>query len=104
MRAPHNMYLNILVDLGLLGLAVFLSAIVAQVRDVRQSTKHSQGSKVWVVAGEASLYGLLVNGLFVDLAWDKSFWLAGIFLAFAIMLLRRTANDPLHASPAGSTV
>jgi len=104
MRAPHNMYLNILVDLGILGLVLFLIAIMTQVGDVWKSTKHSQGSKVWVVAGEAALYSLLVNGFFVDLAWDKSFWLAWIFLAFAIMLLQRTADHPLHASPAGSTV
>jgi O-antigen ligase len=103
-RGAHNIYLKILVELGVLGLVLFLIAIVAQVRDVWQSAKHSQGSNVWVVAGEAALYSLLVNGFFVDLIWDKSFWLAGIFLAFAIMLLPRTADHPVHASPAGSTV
>lgn len=104
MRSSHNMYLNVLVDLGILGLILFLTAIVTEVRDISRSTKHSQGSKVWVVAGEAALYSLLVYGFFVDLAWDKSFWLAGMFLAFATMLLQRTADHPLHASPASSTI
>ena len=104
LRSPHNIYLDILVELGILGFVLFLIAIVAQVRDVSESIKRSPVSKMWVVSGEAALYSLLVYGFFVDLIWDKSFWLAGIFLAFAIMLLQRRADHPLHASPAGSTV
>jgi O-antigen ligase len=104
MRGAHNTYLNILVELGILGLALFLIAIVMQVKDISQSIKRSHGSKLWLVAGEAALYSLLVYGFFVDLIWDKAFWLAGILLAFAIMRLQRTAADPLSSSASDSTV
>jgi O-antigen ligase len=100
-RSPHNTYLNVLVDLGILGLVLFLIAIVTQIREASDSRKRSQDSRVWVVAGEASFYSLLLYAFFVDLIWDKSFWLAGIFLAFAIMVQKRTIDQPL--SPASST-
>jgi len=103
-RSPHNTYLDVLVELGVLGFGLFLIAIVTQIRDVSKSEKYSPVSRVWVVAGEAALYSLLVYGFFVDLIWDKSFWLAGMFLAFAIMGQRRTTDQPLQASTASSTV
>jgi O-antigen ligase len=96
MRSPHNTYLNVLVDLGILGFVLFLIAIVMQVRDGSDSKMRSQDSKVWVVAGEAAFYGLLLYGFFVDVMWDKSFWLAGIFLAFAIMVQRPQTTEPLE--------
>ena len=68
----------------------------------RNPRKYSQGSKVWVVAGEAAFYSLLAYGFFVDLIWDKSFWLAGIFLAFAIMVQQRITDQPLDHSSVSS--
>ena len=42
-RNPHNTYLDVLVELGILGLVLFLIAIVTQVRDVSQSAKIQPG-------------------------------------------------------------
>lgn len=103
-RNPHNTYLDVLVELGILGFVLFLIALVTQIRDALQSEKHSPGSKVWVVAGEAAFYSLLVYGFFVDMIWDKSFWLAGILLAFAIVVQRSTIDQPPQALTVSPTV
>jgi O-antigen ligase len=102
-RSPHNTYLDVLVELGILGFVLFLMSIVTQVREVSRSRKNDLGSKVWIVAGEAAFYSLLVYGFFVDMIWDKSFWLAGIFLAFSIMVQQRATTDQSPASAASST-
>ncbi|HXX13333.1 MAG TPA: O-antigen ligase family protein [Candidatus Eremiobacteraceae bacterium] len=97
-RSPHNIYLSILVDVGILGLGLFVMAVVRQARDVSQFRKNTGPPTVWVVAGEAAFYSLLVYGFFVDLIWDKAFWLAGIFLAFAIAVQAHKADVLTQAS------
>jgi O-antigen ligase len=97
-RSPHNTYLNVLVELGIFGLALFLVAVITQIRDASGSRRFSScDAQVWVVAGEAAFCSMLLYGFFVDLIWDKSFWLSAIFLAFAIVVQRRATALPPEA-------
>jgi O-antigen ligase len=83
-RDPHNIYLGIAVETGMIGLLFFAGAIRAQLRAVSR-LKDRLGANNWVVAAEASACGLLAFGLFGNILWDKSFW-------FAWMLLTATAS------------
>ena len=98
--APHNLYLEIWTELGILGVLLFFMAIRAQVKVISGAAKNHAIS-VWLVASEAAFWAILVYGFFMGLLWDKTFWLSGIFLAFAVMLQKET-NQPAALDPAYS--
>jgi len=83
--APHNSYLEIAVDTGLIGLVLMLTAIVAQLRSAsrcRQNTSNKFGNVV--VAYEAGCYAILVAVFFIGAIWSKWFWLPWMLLAVAV--------------------
>jgi len=86
----HNTYLRIWAELGLVGFSLFIAALVFQLRAV----KKSRGEPIHpaVLSCEAACLGLLASGFFLDLIWNKVFWLAWIFLAIAARV--HSGNQP----------
>jgi O-antigen ligase len=92
----HNTYLNVSVELGIVGLFLFLGAVISEIRAVRgalaQATRTQQAR---VVTYEAAFWALLTAALFLDITWHKDLWLVLILLGIAIRKPGR--SDASHA-------
>src|SRR5262249_5151238 len=74
-RAPHNIYLGIAVELGVVGLLLLIGAVWSEMRAARpfigsRCTAYSPLE----TACEAACWGMLVMGLSIDILWLKAFW------------------------------
>jgi O-antigen ligase len=79
----HNIYLMVLIELGVVGLALMLAAIGSHLLDVR-STRKTGHSGVALTAIEAACVGQLMSAVFADYLWIKSFWFGWTLLTWAI--------------------
>jgi O-antigen ligase len=84
-RDSHNTYLEIGVDLGILGLIFFFAAIGSQLRAAR-SRGGASSSYIPVIACEAACWATLVCALFGNMIWRKFFWLPFMLLAVSVRL------------------
>lgn len=85
-RASHNIYLGVATELGIVGLALLLTFIVANLRLAARfaRTKHNDAYHVRLISHEAACYGLLVCAFFLDIQWDPYFWLAWMVLVLGV--------------------
>ena len=97
-RAPHNILLSTGVELGILGLVIFLIAWYMQFRTLRSIAPDNPYYAVRI-AVEGALIGLFVAGLFLDIMMTKYVWLA-FMLA---MLVRNAAYTPGRIFTCGRT-
>jgi O-antigen ligase len=88
-RVPHNILLSTGVELGAVGLIIFLGAWFVQFRALR-AIKRTDPLYSIRIAAESALIGLFVAGLFLDTMDYKYQWLA-FMLA---MLVRNAAHSP----------
>jgi O-antigen ligase len=79
-RGAHNIFLGMAVEVGILGLLFLLLAVRSQLRHL--------GDRL-LVPFEAGCWGMLAAGMFLDLVWRKTFWLAWILLAIATRVRQR---------------
>lgn len=93
-RVAHDMYLSVAVELGVLGLFLFLAAMISQFRAVNAAYKRTRNSSVLLVACEAACWGLLVAGFFADALWYKAFWLSWILLSIVTRLHEHHVQEP----------
>jgi O-antigen ligase len=84
-RDSHNTYLEIGVDLGILGLGFFFAAVTSQLRAVGSRAKALQAC-IPVMACEAACWAAMVSALFGNLIWRKFFWLPWMLLAVSVRL------------------
>lgn len=70
----HNIYLQMGVELGLVGLLLFLGMVVTLFRELRRADRRRE-SPVSPVLLRAALLGLLVGALFTGVIRAKFFWL-----------------------------
>jgi O-antigen ligase len=70
-RAPHNIYLGVVVELGLLGLVIVGYAIYKHISLINISLLQRNPDRVFM---KACLFGSLISSLFLDTLWTKSFW------------------------------
>jgi O-antigen ligase len=84
-RAPHNIYLETGVELGIVGFALFLLAVVSQLRMASraQPLLKRAPANLRIVACHAAAWGMLTASFFLGMLWFKSFWLVWIMLALA---------------------
>jgi len=84
-RSPHNVYFNVWIEMGVLGLLLFFAAVWTHFRDARKSIAPAgPGAVINLIPYQAACWALLIDGLSVDLLWTKVFWLAWILLALAV--------------------
>lgn len=84
-RAPHNVYLGTLAELGIVGLLLFLTAIRSQFQLIKK-LKGAARKAPMVVACQGACYAILIVGLSKDILWDKVFWFSWILLDNATRL------------------
>jgi O-antigen ligase len=96
-RAAHNIYLAISVELGIVGLVLFLGAITSHLvmgaRRARGGTS-SETTTIVVRSMEAACYGVLVTSFFIDALWSKYFWLLWILLAWSVQVREEQVASP----------
>ncbi len=105
-RAPHNMFLQALIELGVPGLVLLIAAIVSGVRrlacESRSQTETEQPSpettekRAFARAMVASLLGLCVSGFFLSELYSEAFWT----MIALTCLVGREPDVPTH-SPTG---
>lgn len=80
----HNLYLSTVVDLGVVGLALLMGAIISQLR-VGHEFCSARGQVEFPIgiACLAACCGMVVMGMSLEILWLKSFWLCWILLAVA---------------------
>jgi len=95
----HNIYLSVLVDLGIVGLALMTAALVSHVIALRMA-RRGRFSSILLAASEAAVVGTLTASLFSDDLWRKTFWLALTILTWAVYVERHPDDDKLARLPA----
>jgi len=78
-EGSHNIYLGMLLEVGIVGLLCLLLAFRSQLRAIRNSS---------VLPFEAACWGMMAMGVTLDVVWRKSFWVCWILLAMAVRLYR----------------
>ena len=71
-RAPHNTFLGIFVELGIIGFSLMVLAMIKNYQAIRSRFNHYCIDKVTL---RASFCGILVSSFFLDTFSLKSFWL-----------------------------
>jgi O-antigen ligase len=102
-RDPHNVYLRVIVEFGIIGVALFLKAVVVDLW--RKPTSRAPGStpgNLWLVGCEAAAWSILTFAVFGNLLWEKSFWLIWIMLAFASQLHGTSSKKDTPLKPVES--
>ena len=77
-RNSHNTYLALAVDTGMVGLSLFLLAILMEWRALSASHMYAYAPFL-----KAAMIGLLVANLFEDQLWFKYFWIVFLFVRVA---------------------
>lgn len=93
-RDPHNMLLQAAVELGIIGLALLLGAWWAQFRVMRNIGKDDARYPLRICL-EASLIGLFISAMFVDMMDTKTAW-----LVFMLVIMLRNAGPARAPAPA----
>jgi O-antigen ligase len=81
-RASHNIYIGMLVEVGIIGLIFLLLAFRSQ---LREAGAREAGTRV-LIPYEAACWAMLAMGLTLDIVWRKGFWFTWILLAMAVRL------------------
>jgi O-antigen ligase len=96
----HNTYLEIAVEMGIVGLVLLLTAVVAQLRTASRYRKDAPDKIGGVVAYEAACYSILVAVFFIGAIWAKWFWLAWMLLAVAVRTAQAEQRSEARAAVA----
>jgi O-antigen ligase len=83
-RGSHNIYIGMLVEVGIVGLTFLFLAFRSQLRRAGART---------LIPYEAACWAMLVMGITLDIVWRKSFWFAWILLAMAVRAHTGTTNE-----------
>jgi hypothetical protein len=87
------MYLNVPVELGIVGSLLLLAGLVAHLRAVRRLRSVAGKVPIQVVGFESACWATLAYGFFGDALWTKPFWLNWMLLLMAV----RVAEETLKA-------
>ena len=90
----HNIYLQISVELGIVGVLLLAAAVTSQFRMLRGSPT-GKAPISSSVPFEAASWAMLCSGFFLGVLWLKSFWLVWMLLAVAGKLNRRARSVPM---------
>jgi len=89
-RQPHNTFLEVAVESGVIGLLLFILVIVAHLSQAwRREPLVSGVERVRLIACEGAVWGMLVASLFLHLLWFKEFWAAWIMLVICSRAARK---------------
>ena len=90
----HNIYLEVAVDLGLVGLGLMGTAIFSAMRAGRRIREQlNQRLANSIVPYEAAAWAMLTSSFFVSLLWRKTFWLVWILYAIVVRLAQGQSDQ-----------
>jgi hypothetical protein len=93
-RGSHNMYLNVVVELGIVGLVLMLATLFYHFRAVAKVRSALSGSSpILVTSLEGACWAMLANAFFGDILWTKPFWVCWLLLAMMLRLGRDSSNS-----------
>jgi O-antigen ligase len=92
-RDPHNVYLGVAVEEGVVGLFLFVMALRSQFKLASKVRIRAAESSTLLIACEASCWGILVASIFGSFLWDKVFWIAAVLLAFALTVQTTKSSE-----------
>jgi O-antigen ligase len=89
-RQPHNTFLEVAVESGVVGLLLFILVIAAHFRRAWQWEASATGVERYrLIACEGAAWGMLVASFFLHLLWFKEFWVAWMMLAICSRATRK---------------
>lgn len=104
-RASHNLYLEMSVEAGIVGMLLLAQAIRMQLWKGRNNQRSLGKANPWLIAVEAASWSILTAAMFAHLFWEKSFWFLWIMVAFTAQLYRNNSQssekpkEPLRVRP-----
>jgi O-antigen ligase len=91
---PHNVYLGVWLQTGIVGLCLFVMAIVSYMRDARLWRNVArEGPRMRLIGFEAAGWGMMVAGMFLFYVWQKDFWLLWMLLGIAVQVQKDAAAE-----------
>lgn len=95
-NAPHNSYLGVIVESGIIGFLFMLVAIYKHYRLIaNRYCRYDHNS----LPLKAAFLGLMVSAFFLDVIWKKSFWLIWI-----LILMYNNVRKAKESSTRGTTI
>jgi O-antigen ligase len=91
-RDPHDIYLQVWAETGIVGLAFFLLAIGTQMKDLIVGNFRRASPDYIMLSIETGCWALLIHGFAANLLWRKQFWLAWMLAALVLQLHRNVAE------------
>ena len=98
-RASHNLFLELSVEAGIVGILLLAQAIRMQLWTGREGRSRAGRPNVWLVACEAASWSILTAAMFSHLFWQKSFWLLWILVAFSAQLYKNSFEKGENSPP-----
>jgi O-antigen ligase len=99
-RVPHDIYLQVWAELGVVGLGLFFAAIWSQLKDLYIGNRGRRASPNYtLLAMEAACWALLVHGFSANLLWRKEFWMTWMLAALAFQLCHAADADESGWAP-----
>ncbi len=100
----HNIYLEVLAEMGVIGLALFLSVIVLSIRAAVKAVKlfNARGDRSLEILGRAlvlAIVGILAADFFVSDQYSKQLWLLLAMGPVLLALARRSPGAEADAQP-----
>ena len=92
-RASHNLYLEMFVEAGLIGILLLVQAVRMQLWVGRINGRRVGKPSPWLIASEAASWSVMTAAMFSHLFWEKSFWLLWIMLAFSTQLYKNSFQN-----------
>src|SRR5579862_1175907 len=96
-RASHNLYLEMSVEAGLIGMFLLQQAVRTQLWTGRLNRRRLGKPNPWLIAAEAASWSIMTAAMFTHLFWEKSFWLLWIMVAFCTQLYKNNFQNGDHS-------
>ncbi len=98
-RPPHNTFLQVAVESGVIGLLLFILVIAAHFRLAWQREALVSGAERFrLIACEGAAWAMLVASFFLHLLWFKEYWVVWMMLA----ICSRAPRKDVQFAPARS--
>ena len=101
-REAHNLYLGIAAETGLVGIVMFLGAVVATLMQLMRARARALATRPDLAAIAAgfmlALVGYLASGMFLHLSYARYFWLVLALAGAAAAVILRDIPEPPEAA------
>jgi O-antigen ligase len=75
-RPPHNIYLGVLIELGIIGFLLLIWVIIKHYKIILSYLHYDKNA----IMLKAAFWSVIVSSFFLDTLWIKSFWLLWILI------------------------